>query len=81
MDGTEINNVRDLIKVLNKHKVGEIVTMEFFKARDGETQYVLNKAHLRSRGPRFTINFTGCVNYLEEFYENFVPIRKIMGIP
>ncbi|MFZ3168664.1 MAG: trypsin-like peptidase domain-containing protein [Candidatus Methanoperedens sp.] len=34
MDGTEINNVRDLIKVLNKHKVGDIVTMEFFRGQE-----------------------------------------------
>jgi len=31
MDDIEINNVRDLIKVLNKHKVGDRVTMEFFR--------------------------------------------------
>jgi len=31
MDDTDINNVRDLIKVLGKHKVGDIVTMEFFR--------------------------------------------------
>jgi S1-C subfamily serine protease len=31
MDDIEINNVRDLIKVINKHKVGDKVTMEFFR--------------------------------------------------
>lgn len=31
MDDIEINNVRDLIKVINKHKVGDRVTMEFFR--------------------------------------------------
>ena len=31
MDDVEINNVRDLIKVLNEHKVGDRVTMEFFR--------------------------------------------------
>ncbi len=31
MDNIEINNVRDLIKVLNEHKVGDRVTMEFFR--------------------------------------------------
>lgn len=31
IDDIEINNVRDLIKVINKHKVGDRVTMEFFR--------------------------------------------------
>ena len=31
MDDNEINNVRDLIKVINNHKVGDMVTMEFFR--------------------------------------------------
>jgi S1-C subfamily serine protease len=31
MDDNEINNVRDMIKVINKHKVGDRVTMEFFR--------------------------------------------------
>jgi len=31
MDDIDINNVRDLIKVINKHKVGDKVTMEFFR--------------------------------------------------
>ena len=31
MDDIEINNVRDLIKVINNHKVGDRVTMEFFR--------------------------------------------------
>jgi S1-C subfamily serine protease len=34
MDETEIKNVRDLIKVLNKHKVGDRVTMEFFRGHE-----------------------------------------------
>ncbi|CAG0959178.1 serine protease Do [Methanosarcinales archaeon] len=45
MDGTEINNVRDLIKVLNKHKVGDIVTMEFFRGQEKvKLKTVLEKA-------------------------------------
>jgi serine protease Do len=34
MDETEINNVRDLIKVLIKHKIGDKVTMEFFRGHE-----------------------------------------------
>ena len=34
MDEIEINNVRDLIKVLNKHKVGDKVTMELFRGQE-----------------------------------------------
>jgi len=55
MDGTEINNVRDLIKVLNKHKVGEIVTMEFFRGQEKvKLKTVLEKApsSQRPRVPR-----------------------------
>ena len=33
MDDTDINNVRDLIKVLGKHKVGDMVSMEFFRGQ------------------------------------------------
>ena len=33
MDDIDINNVRDLIKVLTKHKVGDTVTMEFFRGQ------------------------------------------------
>jgi serine protease Do len=34
MDEMEIKNVRDLIKVLNKYKVGDKVTMEFFRGHE-----------------------------------------------
>jgi serine protease Do len=45
MDETEINNVRDLIKVLNKHKVGDKVTMEFFRGQEKvKLKTVLEKA-------------------------------------
>jgi S1-C subfamily serine protease len=45
MDETEINNIRDLIKVLNKHKVGEKVTMEFFRGQEKvKLKTVLEKA-------------------------------------
>lgn len=45
MDGTEINNVRDLINVLNKHKVSDIVTMEFFRGQEKvKLKTVLEKA-------------------------------------
>ncbi|NJD77676.1 MAG: trypsin-like serine protease [Candidatus Methanoperedens sp.] len=33
IDGSEINNVKDLIKVINKHDVGDIVTMELFRGQ------------------------------------------------
>jgi serine protease Do len=33
MDDIDINNVRDLIKVLTIHKVGDTVTMEFFRGQ------------------------------------------------
>ncbi len=45
MDETEINNVRDLIKVLSKHKVGDKVTMEFFRGHEKvKLKTVLEKA-------------------------------------
>ena len=31
IDDTEINNVRDLIKVMNKHKVGDKIMMQLFR--------------------------------------------------
>jgi len=45
MDDIEINNVRDLIKVINKHKVGERVTMEFYRGQGKvKLKTVLEKA-------------------------------------
>ncbi len=45
MDEIEINNVRDLIKVLTKHKIGDKVTMEFFRGHEKvELRTVLEKA-------------------------------------
>ena len=45
MDDIEINNVRDLIKVINKHKVGDKVTMEFFRGQGKvKLKTVLEKA-------------------------------------
>jgi serine protease Do len=45
MDETEINNIRDLIKVLNKHKVGDKVTMELFRGQEKiKLKTVLEKA-------------------------------------
>jgi serine protease Do len=45
MDEIEINNVRDLIKVLNKHKIGDKVTMEFFRGQEKvKLKTVLEKA-------------------------------------
>jgi serine protease Do len=45
MDDVEINNVRDLIKVMNKHAVGDKVRLELFRGK-GEVQLeiVLEKA-------------------------------------
>ncbi len=34
IDDTEINSVRDLVKVINKHKVGDRITMELFRGKD-----------------------------------------------
>jgi S1-C subfamily serine protease len=45
MDEIEINNVKDLIKVLNKHKVGDRVVMEFFRGHEKvKLKTVLEKA-------------------------------------
>jgi serine protease Do len=45
MDEIEINNVRDLIKVLNRHKIGDKVTMEFFRGQEKvKLKTVLEKA-------------------------------------
>ncbi|MCX9081666.1 MAG: trypsin-like peptidase domain-containing protein [Candidatus Methanoperedens sp.] len=51
MDEIEINTVKDLIKVLNKHKVGDKVTMEFFRGQKKvKLKTVLEKAP-SMRGP------------------------------
>ncbi len=34
MDNIDINNVRDLIKVINKHKAGDSVVMELYRGRE-----------------------------------------------
>ncbi|MCZ7402368.1 MAG: trypsin-like peptidase domain-containing protein [Candidatus Methanoperedens sp.] len=45
MDEMEINNVKDLIKVLSKHKIGDKVTMEFFRGhKKVKLNTVLEKA-------------------------------------
>lgn len=45
MDEVDINNVRDLIKVLNKHKVGDRINMEFFRGHEKvKLKTVLEKA-------------------------------------
>ncbi|HEY9206340.1 MAG TPA: trypsin-like peptidase domain-containing protein [Candidatus Methanoperedens sp.] len=45
IDDVEIRNVRDLIKVINKHKVGDKVTMEFFRGQEKvKLKTVLEKA-------------------------------------
>jgi S1-C subfamily serine protease len=45
MDEIEINNVRDLIKVLSKHKIVDKVTMEFFRGHEKvKLNTVLEKA-------------------------------------
>jgi serine protease Do len=50
MDEIEINNVRDLIKVLNGHKVGDKVTMEFFRGQEKvKLKTVLEKAPTTQR--------------------------------
>jgi len=52
MDEVEINNLRDLIKVLNKHKVGDKVTMEFFRGEEKiKLKTVLEKAPTTQRPP------------------------------
>jgi serine protease Do len=50
MDEIEINNLRDLIKVLNKHKVADKVTMEFFRGQEKvKLKTVLEKAPTTQR--------------------------------
>jgi S1-C subfamily serine protease len=45
IDDTDINNVRDLIKVINKHKAGDSVVMEVYKGRERvRLKTVLEKA-------------------------------------
>ncbi len=52
MDEIEINNVKDLIKVLNKHKIGDKVTMEFFRGHEKvKLKTVLEKAPSMQRPP------------------------------
>ncbi|MDD1745876.1 MAG: trypsin-like peptidase domain-containing protein [Candidatus Methanoperedens sp.] len=52
MDDIEINNVRDLIKVISKHKVGDRVTMEFFRGPGKvKLKTVLEKAPTTQRPP------------------------------
>lgn len=52
MDDIEINNVRDLIKVINKHKVGDSVAMEFFRGPGKvKLKTVLEKAPDTQRPP------------------------------
>ncbi len=52
MDETEINSVRDLVKILNKHKVGDRVTMEFFRGNEKiNLKTVLEKAPSMQRPP------------------------------
>lgn len=52
MDDIEINNVRDLIKVINNHKVGDRVTMEFFRGPGKvKLKTVLEKAPTTQRPP------------------------------
>jgi S1-C subfamily serine protease len=52
MDDIEINNVRDLIKVINKHKVGDVVAMEFFRGPGKvKLKTVLEKAPDTQRPP------------------------------
>lgn len=53
MDDIEINNVRDLIKVINKHKVGDRVSMEFFRGPGKvKLKTVLEKAPTTQRPPK-----------------------------
>jgi len=52
MDEIEINTVKDIIKVLNKHKVGDKVTMEFFRGEEKvKLMTVLEKAPSMQRPP------------------------------
>jgi serine protease Do len=53
IDDTDINNVRDLIKVINKHKAGDRVVMEVYKGRERvRLKTVLEKApSMRPQAP------------------------------
>ncbi len=52
MDDIDINNVRDLIKVLGKHEVGDKVTMEFFSGQQKvKRKTVLEAAPTTQRPP------------------------------
>ncbi|MCZ7384464.1 MAG: trypsin-like peptidase domain-containing protein [Candidatus Methanoperedens sp.] len=53
MDDVEINNVRDLIKVMNKRKVGDRVAMELFRGKEKVSlKTVLEKAPSAMPKPR-----------------------------
>ncbi len=48
----EINNVKDLVKVLNKHKIGDKVTMELFRGHEKvKIKTVLEKSPSRQHPP------------------------------
>ncbi|CAG1005559.1 serine protease Do [Methanosarcinales archaeon] len=52
MDDIEINNVRDMIKVLTKHEVGDKVNMEFFRGQQKvKLKTVLEAAPTAQRPP------------------------------
>ena len=53
MDDTDINNVRDLIKVINKHKAGDSVVVELYRGRERvRLKTVLEKApSMRPQAP------------------------------
>lgn len=52
MDDIEINNVRDLIKVMNKHKVGDKVTIVFFRGhKTMQLETVLERAPSQQMPP------------------------------
>lgn len=58
MDDIEINNVRDLIKVINKHKAGDRITMEFFRGPGKvKLKTVLEKAPTTQRPPMASEKF------------------------
>ncbi|MBE0523775.1 MAG: PDZ domain-containing protein, partial [Methanosarcinales archaeon] len=45
LDNVEINNVRDLIKVMNKHALGDKVRLELFRGQGKvQLEIVLEKA-------------------------------------
>lgn len=45
MDDVDINNVRDMIKVMNKHKVGSKINMELFRGQEKmQLEVILEKA-------------------------------------